>query len=189
MRRLCAAILATLLLASPVFADVVKTVDTEYYTVEGRTPKQIYNNLKKNSPLNKGTETYQAHTRTNIRYKFKWGKKGKSCDMKSVTVYVHLTYLYPRLAHSVDYKTRKWWKEFLGKLEVHELIHGEISIKAAHTLDDELKMIRNIRCPDFKNLVKRRADIILDKMKQDQKDYDKLTEHGLKQERNLGKYP
>lgn len=189
MKALSAIIPALLLLALPVSADVVKTVETEYYTVQGRTPKEIYNYLKKHSPLNKGTETYQAHTRTSIRYKYEWTRKGNTCAVTDAIIYLHLTYVYPKLARSVDYKTRTWWKDLLGKLEVHELIHGDISIKAAHALDDELNRIHNIRCSDFKKVVKRKIAVITEKMEQDQIDYDKLTEHGLKQERNMGKYP
>lgn len=189
MKRLLATILALLILAAPATADMVKTVSTEYYTVQGTTPSTIYADLKRNSPLNDGPQIYQAHTRTNIKYQFKWHKRGNACTMKDATVYLHLTYLYPRLAHSVDRKTRNWWKEYLAKLEEHELIHGEISIKAAHALSDSLEAIRTEKCTDFKAIVKERAKLIMDKLRNDHTAYDKLTEHGLKQERNRGRYP
>jgi len=177
------------MVSTPALADVVKTVSTEYYIVQGTDIRTIYNNLKKNSPLNEGSKTFQAHTRTNIRYNFKWQKRNGSCTLKEATIYLHLTYLYPKLAHSVDYKTRKWWKEFYGKLELHELIHGDISTRAAHELDDALKGFGSSDCINFKANVKKRARRILDKMNKAQKDYDKLTEHGLKQERYKGPQP
>ncbi len=189
MRRLILAISILLLLASSALADVVRTVSTEYYMVDGHDPKTIFMNLKNHSPLNKGIKTYQAHTLTDIKYSFNWRNHGGQCTPTKATVYLHLTYKYPKLIHSVDYKTRKWWKEFLSKLEEHELIHGEISTKAAHLLDDTLESFPTSDCINFKAEIKKRATRILDKMKKDQKEYDRLTEHGLKQERNMGRYP
>ncbi|NDV19031.1 DUF922 domain-containing protein [Pseudodesulfovibrio sp. JC047] len=189
MRRLMLVLFILLFGVSTACADVVKTVSTEYYPVDGHDPKNIFDNLKHHSPLNEGSSTYQAHTRTDLRYSFKWRHRGKQCSPEQVTVYLHLTYLYPKLIHSVDYATRKWWKKFMIKLEEHELIHGEISIKAAHELDDVLEAFPPTDCASFKEVVKRRATRILDRMKRDQQDYDKLTQHGLKQERNMGRYP
>lgn len=189
MKRLLITILAALFLAAPAAADVVKTVSTEYYTVKGKSPKAIYEELKRHSPLNEGAQTYQANTRTSIKYNYKWEKRGGKCTMKDATVYLHLTYLYPRLTHSVDRKTRNWWKSFLGKLEEHELIHGEISIKAAHEMSDALEALGTMDCNNFKATVKSRADRIMEKLKKAQVIYDQLTEHGLKQERNRGQFP
>nr|WP_321257535.1 DUF922 domain-containing protein [uncultured Pseudodesulfovibrio sp.] len=189
MRRLLLAFCILLLLTSSALADVVRTVSTEYYLVEGRDPKTIFTNLKNHSPLNKGIKTYQAHTLTNIKYNLKWRNAGGKCTVTQATIYLHLTYKYPKLVHSVDYKTRKWWKEFMTNLEEHELIHGEISTKAAHLLDDTLESFPTTSCINFKAEIKKRATRILDKMKRDQKEYDRLTEHGLKQKRNMGRYP
>ena len=189
MKRALAALLTLLLLAAPATADVVKTMSTEYYPVQGTNPIAITADLRKNSPLNKGWEKYSANTRTDIKYSFKWQRRGNECTMKEVKVFVHLTYLYPRLVHSVDRKTRNWWKEILAKLEEHELVHGEISVKAAHELSDELEAIRTENCINFKAIVKNRANRIMDRLKRDQVEYDKLTQHGLKQERNRGRYP
>ncbi|MCJ2164115.1 MULTISPECIES: DUF922 domain-containing protein [unclassified Pseudodesulfovibrio] len=189
MKRFLLSYLVILFLATPALADVVLTVSTEYYTVEGTDISTIYNNLKNQSPLNKGTETYQAHTRTQIQTKYKVQQRGSQCQIKDAIIYLHLTYLYPKLAHSVDYKTRTWWKKFYGQLEEHELVHGEISTKAAHKLDDTLKALGAGDCINYKGMIKNRIKTIMDKMKQDQVDYDKLTEHGLKQERNRGRYP
>ena len=189
MRRLLFTLCTLMLLATPALADVVKTVSNEYYVVEGRNPKTIYLNLKRQSPLNEGYKTYQANTQTELKYNFKWRKRGNTCTLEKVTIFLHLTYKYPKLAHSVDNKTRKWWKKFMTKLEEHELIHGQISIKAAHELDDALRAFDYTDCINFKAELKKRATRIINKMMRAQKDYDKLTEHGLKQERNRGQYP
>lgn len=182
-------ILAILFVTTPAQADVVKVVRTEYYAVQGKSPREIYSYLKTHSPLNKGNKTYQAHTRTKIKTQYKMFKRGNVCTVKDVVVYLDLTYLYPKLVHSVDRKTRTWWKDFIAKLEEHELIHGQISIKAAHAIDDYLKSIKSGDCTYFRESVKGQTTLIMEKMKNDQIAYDNLTEHGLKQERNRGRYP
>lgn len=189
MKRLLVAVLTTLLLVTPAIADVVKTVRTEYYSVDGKNARDIFAYLKKHSPLNKGDSTYQAHTRTKVKTQYKMVRRGNMCSVKNVVIYLDLTYLYPRLKHSVDRKTRNWWKDFIGKLEEHELIHGQISIKAAHRLNDELEAVQSSNCAGFNEAVKLKAKQILTQMKKDQVLYDKLTEHGLRQERNRGRYP
>ncbi|BDQ32967.1 DUF922 domain-containing Zn-dependent protease [Pseudodesulfovibrio portus] len=189
MRRLPAALLALLLLASPAAADVVRTVKTEYYTVQGTDPASIAADLQISSPWDKGLGKHTAVTRTKINIQYKMVKRGRDCSARDVKVYLHLTYLYPKLARSVDGKTYQWWKGFLAKLEEHELIHGEISSRAAHALSDELEALVNVDCVNFKAIAKNRFNRFMTKLKQDQAAYDKLTEHGIRQERNRGRFP
>ena len=188
-RLLLAAMACSILLVAPALADVVTSVRTEYYQVDGTNPRTIYDNLKNHSPLNTGTETYQAHTQTQLRFKYKIRQTGSQCQIEDVVIYLDLIYLYPRLTHSVDWETRKWWKKFYGQLEEHELIHGEISTRAVHKLDDVLKNLGPGPCSGYKEIVQQRINTITTRMKQDQVEYDKLVEHGLKQERNMGRYP
>ncbi|WP_338667143.1 DUF922 domain-containing Zn-dependent protease [Pseudodesulfovibrio methanolicus] len=191
LRRSISAALACalLLMAVPAKADVVRTVSTEYYMVDGTKPAAIIMNLKRSSPLNEGNKTYQANTRTDIRTTYNIEQRGDSCRITNVIVYLHLTYLYPKLRHSVDFETRKWWRTFYRDLEKHELIHGEISSKAAHKLSDTLENLKPGDCYNFKSTVKVKARRIMNQMKKDQVAYDALTQHGFKQQRNMGRYP
>jgi predicted secreted Zn-dependent protease len=189
MRFFLAALICMVLFVSPAMADVVRTVSTEYYMVDGTKPASIVMNLKHNSPLNEGAKTYQANTRTDIRTTYNIEQRGDTCRVTNVIVYLHLTYLYPKLKHSVDFETRKWWRKFYRQLEKHELIHGEISTKAAHKLSDTLESLKPGDCYNFKSTVKVKARKIIDQMKKDQVAYDALTQHGFKQQRNMGRYP
>ncbi|MEZ7195977.1 DUF922 domain-containing protein [Pseudodesulfovibrio karagichevae] len=191
LRRFLSAALAfaLLLVAAPAMADVVRSVSTEYYMVDGTKPAAIVASLKRNSPLNEGDRTYQANTRTDIRTTYKIEQRGDTCRVVDVVIYLRLTYLYPKLKHSVDFETRKWWRTFYRQLEKHELIHGEISTKAAYKLNDTLEKLQPGDCYNYKSTVKVKARKIIDQMKKDQTSYDALTQHGFKQQRNMGKYP
>jgi predicted secreted Zn-dependent protease len=181
--------LSLFLMAAPAMADVVRTVATKYYIVDGTKPASIIQNLKHSSPLNEGSKTYQANTRTDIRTTYHIEQRGGTCRITDVVVYLRLTYLYPKLKHSVDFETRKWWRHFYRQLEKHELIHGEISTKAAHELSDALEGLGPGKCSQLKGTAKARSRLIMEQMKKNQAAYDALTQHGFKQQRNMGKYP
>lgn len=189
IRRPLIILAALLLMAAPAWADVVRTVSTEYYEVDGTTPQAIVASLKSSSPVNEGSTIYQANTRTDIRTTYNIEQRGDRCRIKNVVVHLRLIYLYPKLKHSVDFETRKWWKKFSRELEKHERIHGDISTKAAYKLSDTLERIPPGDCSGFKSRVKAQLRRIIDEMKRDQVAYDKLTLHGLKQQRNMGRYP
>ncbi|MBG0791806.1 MAG: DUF922 domain-containing protein [Desulfovibrionaceae bacterium] len=189
MKRLPAALLILLLLASPAVADVVRTVSTEYYDIQGTTKAAIAADLMINAPWNKTLGKHTAVTRTEIDIRYKYEKRGETCTIKDVKIYLHLTYLYPRLAHSVDGNTRKWWEKIVANLEEHELIHGQISTDATYALNDELESLGGMTCINIKAIVKNRYNRFWTKLNQKQAAYDKLTEHGVRQERNRGRYP
>ncbi|EGB13980.1 protein of unknown function DUF922 [Pseudodesulfovibrio mercurii] len=188
-KRLIAALALLLCLASPATADVVRTVSTEYYEVEGIKPAAIVLSIRRDSPANEGSKKYSANTRTDIRTTYDIEQVGDKCRIRNVVVHLHLTYLYPKLKHSVDFETRKWWMKLSRQLEIHERIHGDISTKAAYKISDTLQNLPPGDCYNFKGTVKVKARKIMEQMKQDQRDYDALTQHGLKQERNRGQYP
>lgn len=190
MQRLAFLLIFTILSASCAFAEVIVTNGTEQYVVSGTSPKSILANLRSSTPLKRaGGKTYQANAATGIRYTFKWKERDGQCTVTDFTVRVHINYLYPELAHSVNAKTRAWWNELLDQLRIHEEIHGQISIKAAHELDDALGHFQSEDCLNFKSIVKNRANRLIDELWQRQRDYDELTEHGLHQARNQGRYP
>lgn len=189
MRRLPAALLILLILAAPAAADVIKTVSTEYYAIRGTNKQAIAIELAQKSPWDKKIGKHTAVTRTEVDVQYQYEKRGQTCVIKDVKIYLHLTYLYPRLAHSVDGETRKWWNRFVKKLEEHELIHGTISTDAVFELDDELKSLNNVTCPNIKAMVKNRYNRFWKKLRRKQTAYDELTEHGIHQERNRGRYP
>lgn len=189
MKRILVTLLTILLTASSAFADVVITVSKDYYEVDGTDIPTIVTNLKQKSPLKGTGRTYTAETRTKIEYKYRIERKGNICRVQRMTIYLHLTYFYPKLKHSVDYKTRNWWKTMFGKLENHELIHGDISTRNVHEIDAALRGLQARDCNELKAKVKAISQQHVDKMRKQQVAYDKLTDHGLRQELYTGPQP
>ncbi|WP_419788212.1 DUF922 domain-containing protein [Pseudodesulfovibrio sp.] len=176
------AILLGLLLLFPALAKAEVTVSTseKYYIVQGHTQAEILRSLHKHNGK------YAALTHTTFKYSYTARQRGKICTITDAKVFLHILYTYPRQVGAMDGPTRKWWKKALKKLTAHELIHGQIARKAAHELERELIGIHNEPCSAFKGIVKARANRIFQENRRRQQEYDRLTKHGLKQERYRG---
>lgn len=71
----------------------------------------------------------------------------------------------------------------MASLMEHELVHGEIALESAHELDHALSNLKNLNCDNVKKRVKDKFDSIMQEFRKRQQDYDKLTKHGVEQER------
>jgi len=157
-------------------AEVTVSSSEDHYIVEGSTRAQIARFYQQRETKNAAT------TRPTFKYSYTWRQKGSICTVTDVKVHLHLLYTYPRLAGTTGQHTAKWWNDTLKKLTVHERIHGDIAREAADELERELLRIREVPCSAIKDKVKSRADRVFQDHRRRQEDYDRLTEHGLKQE-------
>ncbi|ADU62961.1 MAG: DUF922 domain-containing Zn-dependent protease [Pseudodesulfovibrio sp.] len=174
------------LTAAPALAAVIVTTKTEHYPVNGLTHKEIAENLKRQSPIVMDGRTFQAHTQSNIRYEFSWTRRNGRCAMKQATVFIDITYKYPRLAETPDNETLRWWQGHLDKLAEHEQVHGKYALEAAHELDKALNSLSDLDCATVKEVVKALGDATLESLQERQRTYDALTEHGLQQHEYTG---
>ncbi len=170
-------LILSLLFAVPALAGVTVSASEDHYIVQGSTVGQIANFYKQRE------EKYSAYAQPTFKYNYTWVKHENTCSITEVNIHLHITYVYPHLAGSPGKHTQKWWDNILKKLSVHERIHGEIAKESAHELERELKKIKNIPYSNVKNTVTSQANFIFRKHQQLQEDYDRLTEHGMKQER------
>lgn len=178
---LLAACLGVVLWAVPALAEVVVTTSTEHYPVHGTTRKEIAENIRSQSPIRQDGRTFQAHTHSTIRYEFSWTRRNDRCTMNKATVFIHITYKYPRLAETPDADTLRWWQEHLDRLAEHEAIHGDISLEAAHELDTALNALSDLHCSTVRDVVKALGDATLNTLENRQRAYDAQTDHGLRQ--------
>lgn len=169
------------LIAAPALAEVVVTTKTGHYPVNGLTRKEIAENIKRQSPIVLDGRTFQAHTQSNIRYEFSWTRRNGLCAMKSATVFIEITYKYPKLADTPDAQTLRWWQVHLDKLAEHELVHGQYALEAAQELDQALNSLSDLDCTTVKEVVKALGDATLESLQERQRTYDALTDHGLRQ--------
>lgn len=181
--RLSLLFLTFISLASPCLAEVITTTSTEYYTVQGTTKNEILKNMTRQSPKVSENRFSVAHHNYVIKYEASLIKQNGLCSTDKVTIHLQVIYRYPRLAQTPTRKTRQWWDEYFRNLEKHELIHGDITRKGTANMDKKLNSIKNIDCYNIKGIVQVRANKMMKKIKADHDAYDKLTDHGIKQNR------
>ncbi|MGL1862025.1 MAG: DUF922 domain-containing Zn-dependent protease [Pseudodesulfovibrio sp.] len=151
--------LALILFATPCLAEVIVTEQVDYFAVTGKTPKQIMASIQKSSPRS-GKKTFDlAQTRSEFRYEYKGVQNGDRCTVNEVTIYLNLTYIYPRLAVTPKNKsTRRWWAKELVSYEKHEETHGNISRELANKMHREIQRMDDLNCATRDAEIKRRVD-------------------------------
>lgn len=183
MRKLLFALLLLFLFAAPALAEVKVTTSTKYYSVSGTTQNSILRNMKKKSPLIEGGLAAAALTETQLKFKYSWRKVGTRCTMDKVTIHLHLTYTYPKLAQKQSKSVSQWWKKQMSKFIDHEKTHGKISKKWAKVIDRELGKLRNVQCATVKSSVQSKTQYYSRKLKDEQKKFDRITDHGRNDKR------
>ena len=110
-------------------ARVTVSEKTKYFSVSGKTGKQIYQQLRRRAPAKLRRKNWIAATYANLNFKnIKIGVKGKRCLLTRADIHLSLTYHYPKLrsVKSKSKNVRKHWKAFSRGLVVHEKTHGRI---------------------------------------------------------------
>lgn len=178
--------IAFALTSSPCFGEVVVTTKTKYYSVEGKHRSDITASLKANALHEEDGEIAPAFTTIDIKYQYGWRPIDDRCSIEDVTVKLNLTYTYPKLVSKPDNNTLLWWDAKIMNFEEHELIHGDIAKKYATMLDKELGKLKDLNCSTVKEVVKARVNYVMRKMKARQAEYDRVTDHGRKQDKFRG---
>lgn len=132
-------------------AEPFSSVETTYYTITGKTGRELKRQMRKNSPTR-----YWGYTRWNVHWT-------SDCD-----VAVKIKYTFPRIKDraQVPLILRKRFDKMVKKLIAHEHGHGDHGFAAA----------REIIAANCKG-----AKSITSKWAQEDKAYDKATDHGRKQ--------
>lgn len=181
MRQLLLTIVC-LLYASAAAGEVKIEVQKEYYDVPGARKDQIIRNMEKHAPYRMGKFFVPAFVQPKLNYKFRLKKENGYCAVDDVIVYLHIIYKYPRLSEKPANKyASDWWNRQINGLITHEEIHGDIAIRGAHRLEQELLSLDNLNCEKAKQQVMETANRFHELTSTEQKDYDSKTKHGIRQ--------
>lgn len=183
MKKLLLILLTLLVCAAPALAEIKITTSTQYYAVHGTTKGAINKSIRSNSPHEERGEPAAALTESELKYDYSWRNSNGRCRMEKFTVHLHLTYTYPRLAQTPRGKLRQWWERELKRYKEHEAIHGRISIKWATIIDKELRKLKSVNCATVKSTVESRIQYYARQLKNEQKKFDRITDHGRNNKR------
>lgn len=176
-------IILVLIVPSTAMAEVVITVQKEYYAVPGTTKHELLRNMEAYAPERKGDYYVPAFTLPQIQYRYELKGQNGRCYVSRVEIHLNLVYRYPKLAQTPtsDY-VKRWWDELVQRYVIHEEIHGEIAINGAHEMERELLSLDDLNCDVAHQEVENRAAFLAREMQRDQEDYDRQTRHGMQQE-------
>ncbi|MEE9314024.1 MAG: DUF922 domain-containing protein [Rhizobiaceae bacterium] len=138
---------------------------TKYYSVSGRTGKQLFKSIVRRGPKLKKTGHAIATTHTKIKItNVKVSIKGRYCVVKA-DVKVTLVYTLPKWRGSkrASKKLRRKWKKFNKLVQKHEATHGRISREYARELDRKINKLSgrvSKGCKDFGRRSKRSIRLI-----------------------------
>jgi predicted secreted Zn-dependent protease len=173
------------LLAPALFmAGQAKAVDTalyegipdirfEYYDVEGRTGREIYQSMRDRAP---GTGDGLAQTVWQIDVNWHEQTRGSSCRVIGPRTNLSITVILPRLRQIEDMtpEAMRFWRATRRGLEIHEAGHARI---AWDHRDDFNRAALKASCKSIKQVAKTTQDRIV----AIQQEYDRVTNHGRSQ--------
>lgn len=165
---------------SPSQAGIILKERTKFYTVTGKTGKEIYHSMIKNGP-DHGETNKDVLASTSFKFDFKNDVvliKNNRCVLTNLDIVVDVTYTYPkwRGSRNASKETRQAWKEFQKVAVWHEQQHVKITKKFLKDYEKILKQSRSrvsTDCKDLSTFTKIRAGLAITKHERRHKRFDR----------------
>lgn len=122
-------------------AKVTVKERTIYYSVSGRTGKDIYAQIARKGPKLAGRSGSHVATST-ISFDFRnfqGGVKGNRCVFTGVDVLVNVVYRVPKWNGRGNPGVKRAWDSFIGHVWRHEHRHRDIGVEYAKRLESGIK--------------------------------------------------
>ncbi len=163
-------------LASPAFARAgdpfagIPNITFQYYDVSGRDPRAIRTAMDAERPTDPHDgKPDDAITVWTYHWSYRDGPEG--CEAK---VRFSARVVLPRLRGRVPAPVAARWQVYMARLRIHEAGHARIAYARMGDIEDAF---RGLSCA----AADRRASAILDEVRRDNTEYDRKTDHGMKQ--------
>ena len=182
MKNLLQLITAAIFIAVTTFsvqARVTVSEKTNYFSVSGKTGKQIYQQVKRRAPAKLRRKNWIAATYATYSFKnIKFVAKGKRCVLTRADIHLSLTYYHPkwRGTKASSKKVRKHWKAFAKGLVVHEKTHGIIYREMMQSIVREARKVKGSssdNCKRYVRSLKRKFSEVEKKFGRKQKAFDR----------------
>ena len=175
-------IIAACLVSTAYAAPAVKTAYTNYdvYLAES---KNLREDLNLATPVVYDGKPFHGYTDWRVSWQYRWQPTDGGCRIGSVTTTVAITYTLPNaVTLPLDQRLREAYDAYLVALTAHEKGHGRIGIDAAKAIERALDgMLHAGDCRQLADIANAKANEILDKYKQLNRDYDQKTSYGKTQ--------
>jgi predicted secreted Zn-dependent protease len=162
-------------------ATVPENATTTYFDVRGVSAAALRAELTRLGPRENGFPAFGKYY-ASIRYNYTSRVIAGVCEA-AVRVDLTSTTTLPRWIdeRSADLTLQRQWKDFLGRLTVHENGHRTIAIATANEMQRTMTGARASSCAVLDSDLKARFNALLARSTADQTRYDADTSHGMKQ--------
>lgn len=163
-------------------ADV--DVRYNYYDAIPLSRQQLLPVLLQASPVTSEGKKYIGHTDWLLNWHYTTGMQNGLCRIASVKTRVTITYIMPRLGNSpaIPRDVTDKFNGFYARLMAHEEGHADNGVFAAREIESVLaRLPGQAECSSLQSTTQQTANAIIEKYKQKDKDYDRITGHGRTQ--------
>ncbi len=157
---------------------------SEYYEVFGCCEKDLQCELKQKCITWNDGKKYDSVTNWKVKWDYGHDRTPQTCTTDSFTVTIDVTFHLPKWARNGDVPRQlaEKWDTYMEKLMMHEKGHRDRAVEAATELTRAVAELPPVRtCAELDQVVHSLCRTRLDKLIEDQKDYDTATKHGVLQ--------
>ncbi len=164
--------------AAAIRAEPTLLEETRLYDIQGLSKNELRGQMKR-----LGQEGYAGYTRSRINYRYKNRTDGNACLVDSVNVVVRIEYTMPRWANKFQASRalRDEWDTYYRCLDFHEKGHKEIALKNARLMEQWILRAGSSSCKTLDEQCKEVCRVFLELMRQEDVEYDRITNHGRTQ--------
>jgi predicted secreted Zn-dependent protease len=156
----------------------------EYYEVCGCCEKDVQCDLQKKCIRWKDGKKYDSVTNWKVKWDYSYNRTPGACTADSILVTVDVVFHLPKWVRTSDAPQPlvEKWENYLAKLMTHEKGHRDRAVEAATGLVQAVADVPPARtCAELDHEVHTLCRTRMEKLIEDQKDYDTATRHGATQ--------
>ena len=156
----------------------------EYYEVAGNSEKDLQRELRKNGVPFRDGNVYDSATQWDLSWDYGYDRSAQACVADAFTVTVQIAIRYPKWVRNDDAPSAlaAKWEVYQQNLVLHETGHRDMVLAAAADLSSAVENLPPAAtCDALDREVRALARGRIQQLRQEGRDYDRTTGHGLTQ--------
>ena len=156
----------------------------EYYEVRANNEKDLRCQLTDHGCRWNDGKKYDSVTSWYVTWDYGYNRTPRGCSAESFKATVDITFRFPKWVRTDDAPQTMVdkWDAYMKSLVTHENGHRDMAVSAAAELHREVASLRPApSCADIDREVKLLCRERMERLNQEQKDYDATTVHGATQ--------
>jgi predicted secreted Zn-dependent protease len=171
------ALLWAIMTSSPAIGKIETIITTDKYNVFAKYPKDLKTELGKYS----GSQ-WHGTTAWGIKWSYKLKETNGLCEVENQRITLKIKYKMPQLYPVYKDKNVKIiFDNYYKRLMNHEKGHARNGEIAAKEIELMLSQLDEISCKNAAKTINQLASNTVQKYRKLDKEYDRITQHGLKQ--------